>query len=339
MQFWLEQVCDGFRVDMASSLIRNDPNGVGIKRFWREIRDWFDKEYPKAVLISEWSNPKQAINAGFHIDFMIHFGAPAYQKLCNPWGEVHNGVKIDGGYFHREKPGKIDEFLSNYLEHYHATWKSGFISLPTGNHDFMRFNYGRSLAEQRVFHVMLLTMPGIPFIYYGDEIALPFRQGLLSKEGGYSRTGTRTPMQWTNDRNAGFSKAKARQLYLPVQPKATRTCVQSAEADSGSILHLTRRLLTLRHKYDALGNLGAFKPLQSGDDEVPFVYQRGTGKEKILVAINPSSKIARVKLTVDIAAEPLLAENITLNGRDLSMKPLSFGVFSFWNKQVKSHKF
>jgi maltose alpha-D-glucosyltransferase/alpha-amylase len=330
MQFWLDQGCDGFRVDMASSLIRNDPGGYGIKNFWREIRGWLDKDYPEAVLISEWSNPKQAIGAGFHVDFMIHCGEPAYQMLCNPWGEVRGGTKVHGGYFHREKPDNLEGFLSNYLAHYRATRKAGFISLPTGNHDFARFGHGRSNAEQRVFYALLLTMPGVPFIYYGDEIGLPFQEGLTSKEGAYSRTGTRTPMQWKNGRNAGFSKAAAKRLYLPVQTRTDRPTVESAEANPDSLLHLVRHLLALRCKYDALGNLGAFKPLrmEGGAVNVPFVYQRGKGKKAIVVAINSSSKIIRATLPLEVARKPLLAENVEVIGRNLCMQPVSYGVFS-----------
>ncbi len=77
MEFWLSLGADGFRVDMASSLIKNDPDGSGIRAFWQEIRQLFDEKHPECVLISEWSYPSKAIAAGFHIDFLIHFNLPA----------------------------------------------------------------------------------------------------------------------------------------------------------------------------------------------------------------------------------------------------------------------
>lgn len=77
MEFWLSLGADGFRVDMASSLIKNDPDGSGIRAFWQEIRQMFDEKHPECVLISEWSYPSKAIAAGFHIDFLIHFNLPA----------------------------------------------------------------------------------------------------------------------------------------------------------------------------------------------------------------------------------------------------------------------
>jgi glycosidase len=74
IKFWLDLGADGFRVDMASSLVRNDPDHKGISALWHSYRSWLDKEYPEAVLIAEWSDPAVAIPAGFHIDFLIQIG-------------------------------------------------------------------------------------------------------------------------------------------------------------------------------------------------------------------------------------------------------------------------
>src|SRR5699024_2567052 len=68
----------------------------------------------------------------------------------------------------------------------------------------------------------LLSMPGAPFIYYGDEIGMRYVEGLTSVEGGYGRTGSRTPMQWDDSLNAGFSAAPPDQLYIPLDEKPDR---------------------------------------------------------------------------------------------------------------------
>ncbi|UKI32254.1 MAG: hypothetical protein L6W00_01115 [Lentisphaeria bacterium] len=81
MKFWLDLGCDGFRVDMAPSLVKGDPDGDGIREIWHYYRSWLDENYPEAVLISEWSCPPKAIDAGFHIDFMIHFGQEGFRDL------------------------------------------------------------------------------------------------------------------------------------------------------------------------------------------------------------------------------------------------------------------
>jgi maltose alpha-D-glucosyltransferase/alpha-amylase len=63
MQFWLEMGASGFRVDMAASLVKRDPEKIETARFWTWIREWMDAEYPEAVIISEWGHPDQAIPA------------------------------------------------------------------------------------------------------------------------------------------------------------------------------------------------------------------------------------------------------------------------------------
>lgn len=121
---------------------------------------------------------------------------------------------------------------------------------------------------------MLLTLPGGPFIYYGDEIGLRYRDDLSSTEGGYGRTGTRTPMQWeTTAPNLGFSSALPSQLYLPVDASPDAPTVEAQNADPASQLHHTRRLLALRRQFPALGNDGDFSPLGMSSDERLFVYQ------------------------------------------------------------------
>ena len=91
MKFWLDLGADGFRVDLASSLIRNDPNHEGITALWGYYRSWLNREHPDAVLISEWSNPTVAIPAGFNIDFLLQFGEPAYAFLIGP-NQVSRGM-------------------------------------------------------------------------------------------------------------------------------------------------------------------------------------------------------------------------------------------------------
>jgi len=72
MRYWLDKGASGFRVDMAGSIIRNDPGAKEAKRFWRETRAMLDRDYPEAFIVSEWSWPMTALDAGFHADF-FHF--------------------------------------------------------------------------------------------------------------------------------------------------------------------------------------------------------------------------------------------------------------------------
>lgn len=116
MKFWLDQGADGFRVDMAFSLVRNDPDHEAISAFLRYYQSWLDKEYPEAVLVSEWSDPAVAIPAGFHIDFMIQIGQPAYGILLGPLSWPNGNSREPHAFFEQAGGGDIKAFVENYLK-------------------------------------------------------------------------------------------------------------------------------------------------------------------------------------------------------------------------------
>ena len=296
MKYWLVRGADGFRVDMASSLIKLDEGNKAVSKLWRGMRDWFDRDFPEAVLVAEWSDPRTAIKAGFHNDFMIHFGTEAYTKLFRAEPARDVVLRKSGGhsFFSKEGRGNIREFLDVYLKHYRATRRQGFISLPSGNHDIGRLSHGRSEDEMKVAWAFLLTMPGIPYVYYGDEIGMRYLKN-LSKEGGYGRTGARTPMQWDSSANAGFSKARANQLYLPVDPAKKRPTVAAQEGRADSLLQFVRGLIRLRAENAALQGEGDFIPVYAEAGKYPLVYLRRHGSQTILVALNPSEREMEAK--------------------------------------------
>jgi len=300
-----------------------------LQALWKCYREWLDREYPEAILIAEWGNPRSSINAGFDIDFMIHFGEPAYNALVGTWGRKFEGSPV---FFDRAGGGDIMRFLDNYLLNYSATVGRGYISLPTGNHDFPRHNRGRDKRELQAIYAMLFTLPGTPFIYYGDEIGMRYLENLTAKEGSYgSRTGARTPMQWRRGRNAGFSTAAASKLYLPVDPSPCAPTVEDQETDPSSLLNLTRKLLALRKQYPALGNTGAFKPIFAEKNKYPFVYERSQGSERFWIAINPTDQDLKTKLpaTKSVEAIHCTGAELTTDSKKsvLSMGPVSFGIF------------
>ena len=81
MRFWLKMGCDGFRVDMAGSLVKNDPDGLGTIKLWQGIRPFLSKEFPEAAMVSEWGEPDKSLQAGFDMDFLLHFGPSHYNDL------------------------------------------------------------------------------------------------------------------------------------------------------------------------------------------------------------------------------------------------------------------
>ena len=133
-------------------------------------------------------------------------------------------------------------------------------------------------------------MPGTPFIYYGDEIGMRTVEGLPSKEGGYQRTGSRTPMQWDSSDNAGFSTAAVDQLYLPIDPDPEHPTAAAQDADPNSLLNIVRSLVLLRRSHIALCASAAFEPVFAQAGKYPLIYRRNWKDEIALVMINPSSR-------------------------------------------------
>ncbi|WFB35350.1 alpha-amylase family glycosyl hydrolase [Kiritimatiellota bacterium B12222] len=300
MRYWMDLGADGFRVDMAASLVKADPDRVGTIAFWQDVRAMFDQEYPECVLIAEWSFPRHALQAGFHMDFMIHFNTDAYTSLFRDEQKRDSfdtpGTEYGHSFFDREGLGDICRFLRHYVDHFEATREQGYISLPTGNHDLSRIRCHRSQAELKVIYAFLWSMPGIPYLYYGDEIGMSSVDGLSSKEGAFGRAASRTPMQWDEGRNAGFSTAKPEKLYLPLDPAKNRPSVAKQETSSQSLLSHVRALSTLRLAHPALGSDGGFKVIYGRKNRYPFVYLRYLDDEHLLVAVNPCAAPQRLKL-------------------------------------------
>ncbi len=341
MKLWMDLGCDGFRVDMAASLVKNDPDYQRTYALWMGVRIWMEHNYPDNVLIAEWGDPTAAIKAGFHIDFMLHFGVPGYPSLFfNEVGTFHHPAC----FFDARGLGSTADFLTNYLQQSDATRGRGYIAIPSANHDFQRPNCGaRDASQLRVVWAFLLTWPGVPFIYYGDEIGMRFLEDMPDKEGGLldphwgggNRAGSRTPMQWDNAAaNAGFSTAPPHDLYLPIDPSPERPCVTSQETDVDSLLNFIRRLVAFRKAHPALGNCLPVTPLATGDGGYPFVYQRQDSNERFVIALNPSARPAQATFPLPGVAslKPVFADKTQAtieNGHAIiRMQGVSFGIFS-----------
>ena len=334
MKFWLDFGADGFRVDLASSLIRNDPDHRGISALWHYYRAWLDREYPEAVLIAEWSEPSVAIPAGFHVDSLLQFREP-YRILLGPESRLDGDAREPHAFFERAGGGDIKAFVDDYLRHYTITKTRGYISIPTSNHDTPRPTWGRNERDVRTIFAMLFTMPGVPFIYYGDEIGMKFLPDVPNKEGGtllaslgeVRRCGSRTPMQWSKGKNAGFSTAPPEKLYLPIDPSESRPNVATEEEDPASLLNFTRALLKLRREHPALANAADFQPLHAEKNGYPFVYLRQAGAERIVVAINPADRPSVAAVKEVVKALPLIVQDAVFRDGRFEMGPVSFGIF------------
>lgn len=276
MRFWLSKGCDGFRVDMAGSLVKNDEDGKGTIALWQDMRKFLDREYPEAAMVSEWGEPDKSLQGGFHMDFLLHFGPSHYNDL----------FRCESPFF--EGRGDASEFVAKYMENYEKSERKGLICIPSGNHDMDRLARHISEKNRRLAFAFLLSMPGAPYIYYGDEIGMNYVEGLTSVEGGYGRTGSRSPMQWDDSGNAGFSTAPSDKLYIPQDPDENRPTAKKQIEDEDSLYHEVQKLIGIRNSEKALGNLGEIEFICDGAKGKPLAYIRSMGEEKILVVINPT---------------------------------------------------
>lgn len=281
MRFWLSRGCDGFRVDMAGSLVKNDTDGRGTIALWQKVRAFLDDEFPDAAMISEWGEPDKSLQGGFHMDFLLHFGPSHYNDL----------FRCAQPYFSSRGRGDVTAFVEKYLENLERSERKGLICIPSGNHDMDRLARALHGDELKVAFAFLLTMPGAPFIYYGDEIGMRYVEGLTSVEGGYNRTGSRSPMQWDDTPQAGFSTAPADKLYIPLDPASDRPTAAAQMADEGSLRSEVQRLIALRQAHDALRSCGGIDFVHVG---YPLMYTRSCATETLLVIINPAAEEKRV---------------------------------------------
>ena len=331
MRFWLDMGCDGFRVDMASSLVKNDTkNKKYTCKIWRNIRDMLDVEYPEAALIAEWNGPRMSLKNGFDMDFYLNWDGNGYSTMMRDY-TLRDGCGSyigNTGFFSRDSGTDVSRFLADYLPQYHDSRDHGLWCFITCNHDTPRPAAGLTDAERRLAFAWVFTMPGAPFLYYGDELGMDYRV-IPTKEGGYHRTGSRTPMQWDAGPNLGFSEGAAEDLYLPVEADARHT-VQAQELDENSMLSHVKRLIALRHAEPELQNYSPFAVYAARGRL--FAYKRGS----LLVAMNPGSGEETCQL--DGAYIPLFTVGTpAMEGDTLHLPAQSFIVLKPKEKAAPAH--
>ena len=151
--------------------------------------------------------------------------------------------------------------------------------------------YEEGMLKLRMAYAIIYTLPGVPCLYYGDEIGMRYVEGLTSVEGGFGRTGSRSPMQWDSGLNVGFSSARPDMLYIPQDPSPDRPDAASQSADENSLRSEVKRIIAVRMANPALQSNGKIEFISDG---YPLVYKRTAGAQSIAVIINPSAQEAVV---------------------------------------------
>ena len=276
MAFWLDRGIDGFRVDAVPYLIEregtNCENLPETHDFLKEMRQFVDTRYPGSLLLAEANQwPSDLLPYFGHGDeFHMAFNFPLMPRLFMAIRREDQRPIIDIINQMPEIPETCQWalFLRNHDEltlEMVTDEERDYMYAEYARDPRMRLNLGirRRLAplmnngrrQIELLHSLLLTLPGSPVLYYGDEIGMGDNIHLGD------RRGVRTPMQWTGDRNAGFSMANPSALYLPVildpiyQYQAVN--VEAQLQSPTSLLNWVRRLIKVRreHKVFSRGTL------------------------------------------------------------------------------------
>ena len=312
MDHWLTLGVSGFRCDMAASLIKDDPDLAATGELWGEMAAWLDENHPDAVLISEWGDPAVAVPAGFDGDFFFQTG------------EAWKSLWQDNPYFGADGTGTAKTFIDAWRDAEAAIGRPGGVLLPSANHDTaLRLNNGvRTPEEIPAAFAFWLTWPIVPLLYYGEEIGMRLLDGLPDVEGSDGRQNNRTPMQWNEGPNAGFSTAPAEELYLPQDPDPNRPNVEAQRGDPGSLLNLVQRLIALRANHQELGIAAEVEVFHDG---YPLTYLRG---DRFLVAVNPSRESVVVSVPDDrlASARPVEDSGVTISGHEITVPGFGYAV-------------
>ncbi len=331
MRFYLDKGIDGFRVDLAGHLIKgstkfdenkpfddSDEGLDGLKWFWNQIISTIKSEYDDKVFIAEWVVPQKSVaKCGFDMDFLTHDTFAFGDLYRNEKGlNIDSYYERGNNYFSSNGKGTLKNFIE-YVEYlYSRLGNKGMFTAPTGTHDEVRMSTAKSPDMIKCIFAFMLTLKQVPMIYYGDEIGIEHNYD-VSIDGGGIRTGARTPMQWTETKNKGFSKSRT--PYLPTSKKQGQS-VEFQLNDDNSILNCVKDLVKIRKEYSALNVSSEQKFIEKG---YPAIYERTDGNQTIIVLLNPSDKtIERIVKFRKV----LKAQNIEICGDVIRLKNQSFAI-------------
>lgn len=318
IRFWMEKGVDGFRVDMAPSIVKEDVEGKYSCEIWTKIFAQIREEYPEAIFVSEWGQPKYAVkNGSFDIDFLTHEFDEGYTNLLRNEPDTNIFARNGHSFFQKEGLGEAKTFFKYFIENLEEVKEKGYISVVTGNHDLPRFSKGRDSEDLKAVFAFILALPTVPLIYYGDEIGMSY-ENIKNKDGGYRRTGSRTPMQWTSGKNAGFSTGDG-EMYLPIYDNYKEVNVELQENAEDSLINAVKKMVEVKRQYPELFACG--NKLEVVSDDYPVIFKRTDGENTLLCVVNPSDREYNLKIET---GDVLVSSNVIVGDGNLTMQAVSY---------------
>jgi maltose alpha-D-glucosyltransferase/alpha-amylase len=327
IRHYLTRKIDGFRFVGASGLVENDLQDKSTMEFYRQIRQMMEQEFPGAVMAGDFDDPVAASRAGFHWNLYNPEAESTYNKLFRPDGPLTLTEK-PRAFFHEQGRGDAYLFTQEFLDSFKKTKRQTSALLASGTSDIIRLSNNRDVRDLEIIYTFLFTMPGVPLIYQGDEIGMEFLEGMESVEGGFRKTGARLALPHNDESPAigGLS---------PGEGKGETTVARQLD-DEASLLNFIRKLIRLKDENPALNATSDFQVIFNEPERYPLVYLRSQGKNKILVALNPSKRgvTAKFKIPgVDVFSELRLVQGIRISENKgiftLKMTGQSYGVLRF----------
>jgi maltose alpha-D-glucosyltransferase/alpha-amylase len=331
MRFWLDIGVDGLRLDAIPYLCEregtNNENLPETHAIIKEIRAVIDAHYRDRMLLGEANQWPEDVrdyfgdgdecHMAFHFPLMPRMYMAIAQEDRHPIVEIMQQTPdipetCQWAIFLRNHDELTLEMVTNkerdYMYQTYATDPRARVNL--GIRRRLAPLMGNDIDRIKLMNALLLSMPGTPIIYYGDEIGMGDNVYLGD------RNGVRTPMQWSPDRNAGFSRADPQRLFLPPIMDAIygyeAVNVESQERDSSSLLNWSRRMLTVRKAYPAFGR-GSLVFLRPGNRKI-LAYIREWQGQSLLCVANLSRTAQPVELDLSAYKGRVLVE---LLGRTL----------------------
>lgn len=319
LDFWLGLGVDGLRLDAVPYLYEkegtNCENLPETHAYLRRLRAHIDAHYPNRMLLAEANQwPEDAVKyfgAGDECHMAFHF--PVMPRMFMGLQMEDRFPILDildqtpdipdncqWAIFLRNHDELTLEMVTDeerdYMYRVYAADPRARINL--GIRRRLAGLLGNNRRKIELMHMLLLSLPGTPVIYYGDEIGMGDNIYLGD------RNGVRTPMQWSPDRNAGFSKANPQQLYFPVivDPEFHYESinVETQERNLSSLLWWMRRLIEMRGRYSALGH-GTVEFLPADNGKV-LAFLRKNEEHTVLVLMNLSRFAQPVELDLSAYA-------------------------------------